>query len=52
LIAQFNATIALYADRQIYARDNSFVYRMAHNDRVMRGDEFLADQAAVRPAGA
>jgi hypothetical protein len=48
LIARFNATVTLYADRQIYARDSDFIYRMAHNQRVMRGDEFLADQAAVR----
>ena len=50
LIAQFNATIALHADRQIYARDSDFMYRMAHNERIMRGDEFLADQATVRPS--
>jgi hypothetical protein len=50
LIAQINATVALYADRQIYARDSNFTYRMAHNTRIMRGDEFLADQAALRPA--
>jgi hypothetical protein len=48
LIAQFNATIALHADRQIYARDSDFMYRMAHNERVMRGEEFLADQTTVR----
>ena len=47
LIAQFNATIALHADRQIYARDSDFMYRMAHNERVMRGAEFLADQATA-----
>jgi len=34
LIAQFNATIALHADRQIYARDSDFIYRMAHNERI------------------
>jgi hypothetical protein len=50
LIAQFNATIALHADRQIYSRDSDFMYRMAHNERVMRGDEFLANQATVRPS--
>ncbi len=49
LIAQFNGAIALHAERQLYARDSDFMYRFAHNDRIMRGDEFLADQAAVRP---
>jgi hypothetical protein len=48
LIAQFNATVALHADRQIYARDSNFMYRMAHNERIMRGDEFLADQESLR----
>ena len=49
LIAQFNGAIALHAERQLYARDGDFIYRFAHNDRIMRGDEFLADQATVRP---
>jgi hypothetical protein len=52
LIAQINATVALHADRQIYARDSDFMYRMAHNERIMRGDEFLTDQETVRPAEA
>jgi hypothetical protein len=51
-IAKINATIALYSDRQIYARDDSFVYRMEHNDRIMRGHEFLADQTALAQADA
>lgn len=52
LIAQINATVALHADRQIYARDSDFMYRMAHNERIMCGDEFLTDQETVRPAEA
>jgi hypothetical protein len=46
-IAQINAAIAVHAERQMYARDASFTYQMAHNDRMMRGDEFLADQASL-----
>ena len=46
-IAAVNGTIALRAERQIYARDANFGYQMAHNDQIMRGDEFLADQAAM-----
>jgi hypothetical protein len=49
LIAQFNGAIAQHAERQLYARDGNFMYRFAHNDRIMRGHEFLADQATVRP---
>ena len=52
LIAQINATVALHADRQIYARDSDFMYRMAHNERIMCGEEFLTDQETVRPAEA
>lgn len=51
LIAEINTMVALDADRQIYARDSNFIYWMAHNKRIMRGDEFLADQAAMQPAG-
>ena len=50
LIAQINATIALHAERQIYARESDFMYRMTHNERIMRGEEFLTDQAILRPA--
>jgi len=49
LIAQINATVALHADRQIYARGSDFMYRMAHNERIMRGNEFLADQETLSP---
>jgi hypothetical protein len=52
LIAHTNATVALHANRQVYARDSDFTYRMAHNQRIMRGEEFLADQATVRLAEA
>jgi hypothetical protein len=45
-IAQVNATIILHSDRQIYARDGHFVYKMAHNTRAMRGFELLRDQAS------
>jgi len=46
-IAQINAAIAVHAERQIYARDASFTYQMAHNGRIMQGNEFLADQASL-----
>jgi hypothetical protein len=49
-IAQVNATIILYSERQIYARDGHFVYKMEHNTRIMRGFELLRDQATSRPA--
>jgi len=48
LVAQINATVVLYCDRQIYGRDGGFAYRMVHNERIMRGDELLTDQAALR----
>lgn len=48
LIAQINGTVAVYADRQIYARHSNFIYKLAHNARIMRGDELLADQARTR----
>jgi hypothetical protein len=48
LIAQINGTVAIYADRQIYARHSNFIYKLAHNARIMRGDELLADQARMR----
>ena len=51
LIAQINATVSIYADRQIYARHSNFIYKMAHNSRIMRGDELLADQARAREHG-
>jgi hypothetical protein len=46
-IARVNAAIANHAERQIYARDASFTYQMAHNDRIMQGNEFLTDQASL-----
>ena len=49
-IAQVNATTILYSDRQIYARDGHFLYKMEHNTRIMRGFELLRDQATSRPA--
>jgi hypothetical protein len=45
LIAQINGSIALHADRQIYARHSNFMWKLTHNTRIMRGDELLADQA-------
>jgi hypothetical protein len=45
-VAAVNGTIALHAERQVYARDDNFTYQMSHHGRIMRGDEFLADQAA------
>jgi len=29
---------------QIYSRDNQFSYQMAHNEKIMRETDFLADQ--------
>jgi hypothetical protein len=49
VVAQVNATIILYAERQIYARDGHFAYEMEHNTRIMRGFELLRDQATSRP---
>jgi hypothetical protein len=46
-IAKINGTIALHADRQIYARDTGFTYQMAHNEKIMQGDKFLADQESL-----
>jgi hypothetical protein len=46
-VAQVNATVILYSDRQIYARDGHFVYKMQHNTRIMRGFELLRDQSTA-----
>jgi hypothetical protein len=48
-VAEVNGTIILASDRQIYARDGHFVYKMVHNTRIMRGFELLRDQATSRP---
>jgi hypothetical protein len=48
LIAQINGTVAIHADRQIYAKNANFIYRLVHNRRIMRGDELLSDQAKMR----
>jgi hypothetical protein len=50
LVAQINGTIILYADRQIYARDDQFPYIMEHNDKTMRGADLLDDQCLNRSA--
>jgi hypothetical protein len=49
LIAQINGTVAIYSERQIYAKNANFMYRLAHNTRTMRGNELVADQARQRP---
>jgi hypothetical protein len=48
-VAQVNGTLMLYA-RQIYARDGHFVYKLAHNPRIMRGFETLKDQTTLPSA--
>lgn len=48
LIAQINGTVIVSADRQVFARDSNFTYRLAHNGRIMRGDEFLGERAGMR----
>jgi hypothetical protein len=50
-VALVNATILLYADRQIYARDGHFVYKLEHHSRTMRGFELLRDRATLPPQG-
>ena len=46
-VARINTIIALNAERQVYAHDSNFVYQMASHDRLMRGYEFLQDQATI-----
>jgi hypothetical protein len=48
LIAEINGAIILGAERQIYARDSDFAYRMAHNKKNMRGVDLLKDQCMNR----
>ncbi len=50
-IAAVNGTIAVRAERQIYARDSSFMYQLAHHNQIMRGGNFLADQGLNRAIG-
>lgn len=48
LIAQVNGSIFLHARRQIYARDDDFVYQFRHNRKVMQGRDLLNDRALSR----
>ena len=48
LIAQVNGCIIAHAERQIYARDKDFIYRMTHNTRIKRGTELLREAALAR----
>jgi hypothetical protein len=43
-MAQINGVIVAHAQRQIYARDNDFVYRMPHNNRIRHGAELLNEE--------
>jgi hypothetical protein len=52
MVAQINGAIILHSDRQFYARDDQFTYRVGHNSRIMKGYEFLEDQLKVRSPNA
>jgi hypothetical protein len=43
LISQINGTIALHSERQTYAKNANFVYRLTSNGRIMHGHELLAE---------
>jgi len=49
LIAQINGTVAALAERQIYAKNANFVYRLSQNGPNRRGDELLSE---MRRSGA
>jgi hypothetical protein len=51
LVAQINGDIILHSNRQIYARDSDFRYRMRHHDKVMRGADLLHDEPVLRKVG-
>lgn len=43
MMAQINATIIVYAQRQVYARDSDFHYKMAHNKKIRNGADLSND---------
>ena len=48
LIADINGSILVDAERQVYARDKDFTYRLVHhNGRIMRGSELLGDEQCI-----
>ena len=49
LLAHINGTVIVHANRQIYAQDNDFLYKLAHNKRIMQGSELLSDKECIRP---
>jgi hypothetical protein len=51
LIAQINGAIIVGAERQIYARDSDFIYKLAHNKKIRRGAELVTDEVIRRPPG-
>jgi len=48
IVAQINAAIILNANRQIYARDGEFRYRLSHNKKIMRGVDLLSEAWLAR----
>jgi hypothetical protein len=49
LMAHINGTVIVHANRQVYAPDDAFVYKLAHNKRIMHGAELLHDYECIRP---
>jgi len=43
-MAQINGIVIAHAQRQIYARDNNFVYRMPHNKGIKNGAKIVSDE--------
>jgi hypothetical protein len=49
IMAQINGSIILHATRQIYARDNTFLYKMQHHAKIMYGADLINDRC-LRPS--
>ena len=46
-MAHINGTVIVHAHRQIYARDNDFIYKLAYNKRITHGAELLSDEECI-----
>jgi hypothetical protein len=50
LVARVNGSVIVHAERQIYARDSDFIYKMQHHSKIMPGEGLLDDLAALAQA--
>jgi hypothetical protein len=46
LVARVNGSVIVHAERQIYARNDDFLYKMLHHSEIMPGADLLDDLAA------